>query len=251
MKPTPGSPAYASLGGHGRRRAAKNLANLIGGTVVGARTADPVVSVTFDDGPDPVVTPALLEVLARHEAHATFFLLGQRAVQYPEIVERILEEGHEVALHGDTHLRLSQATLRQVWSGIRDGRAHLHAVSGTRPKIFRPPYGSMNLRVAAVASAHRLRIVGWTATAEDWLDEPAETVAERGLSRLDTGGVLLLHDRYEPRFSGDPHAVPSFDRADLLDQLLSGIRQRGWRSVTTTELLQRRRPRKVILLWRW
>ena len=198
-----------------------------------------------------VATPALLDVLALHRASATFFLLGQRAEMFPDVVQRIVAEGHEVALHGDTHRRLTKATTGQLWAGVRDGRARLEAASGTRLQLFRPPYGSMNLRVAAVAAVQRLRIVGWTATAEDWLDEPATTIAERGLSRLDPGGVLLLHDRYEPRFSGDPQAVPSFDRADLLDQLLTGIAQRGWRSVATSKLLRTHPARKAVLLWRW
>jgi hypothetical protein len=131
------------------------------------------ISLTFDDGPDPQVTPAVLEVLRRHAARATFFVLTEHAFAHPDLVRRILGEGHEIGLHFDRHDRITELPPRAALSRMRAARRRLAELAGP-VRLFRPPYDSQNLATYLFARSQGLDVIGWSQVADDWIEQSAE-----------------------------------------------------------------------------
>lgn len=208
------------------------------GSVNGARTDDPVLGLTFDDGPDPVSTPAVLDALARHRARATFFVLADRAEEHPDAVRATVAAGHEIGMHGPDHRRLPSVAEPERW--LADGVRRLEAVAGVPIRRFRPPFGSQTLGTYRAARRQRLEVVVWAADVADWIDDPA-AVVRLGLERARPGAVMLLHDAFAPDPS-DPEPAPSLDRAGILDALLPGWIERGYSLESVAGLLRGRRP---------
>jgi peptidoglycan/xylan/chitin deacetylase (PgdA/CDA1 family) len=153
------------------------------------------VALTFDDGPHPEGTPAILELLARHRATATFFVVGEQVRKRPALVARVRAQGHQVALHGDHHrlqLRLGRATLLD---DLQRGTAAIEDAVGERPRWHRPPYGIYSPSGLAAARAAGLEPLLWSRWGKDWrgLTTPAR-IARRALRGLLPGDVILLHD---------------------------------------------------------
>lgn len=228
------------------RRVARRLADAaLGpvGSITGALDVGRRFALTFDDGPDPSTTPAVLAVLGTHRVHATFFLLVERAEAQPALVRRLLDEGHEVALHGIDHARLTTRRPDEVAEQVAGGRRRLERVAGRPVTLFRPPYGAQSLRTWLAARRAGLDVVVWSGHAEDWVDQPAATVAAKAAAALRPGGVLLLHDA----LAADPRTEPlprtRFHRAEAVDRFLAGLPAAGWRPQTVTGLLAAGRPR--------
>ncbi|WP_219823369.1 polysaccharide deacetylase family protein [Nocardia nova] len=153
------------------------------------------VALTFDDGPDPASTPAVLDALAAARVHATFFLLGSMLERAPELGARIVEEGHEVALHGWSHRCLLARSPVSTYRDIARAYGLIAETTGSRPRHYRPPYGILS--AAALATARRLELVPvlWTACGKDWTRTATpDTVAGRVVRELRPGGTILLHD---------------------------------------------------------
>lgn len=223
------------------RRAADVLLSPVG-SLVGARTGTRDVALTFDDGPDPAVTPALLDLLDEHDARATFFLLTSRSGAHPEIAREIVERGHEVALHSDVHDRLTLVPSGELRRRLAAARTALEDVTGAPVRYFRPPFGAQSLRTYLAARSCGLDVVVWGPYAEDWVEDEPATVAARGLRGLAPGSVLLLHDGLDvpPR-----SPVPTFDRVEMFRLLLDGVRERALRPVTLSALLARGSARRT------
>ena len=157
---------------------------------------DNVVYLTFDDGPHPLYTPQVLDVLARYDARATFFVLGSLAEAYPGIIERIVAEGHTVANHTWDH---------EVLAGL-PRPAFDETVSRTQGILaelatpcLRPPYASIDAFTQEWAAEHGLAVMMWTIDPGDWRRPPAEEIAEHIVERARSGSVVLLHDGGGPR----------------------------------------------------
>lgn len=158
-------------------------------------TAQPEVWLTIDDGPDPEDTPRILELLAAHGAHATFFVIGEKAGQHPELIRAIVAAGHEVAHHTHTHPvgTFWCAAPKRVARELDAGLAALQA-AGVTPTRFRPPVGIKNLWLAPALCARGLTCVGWTARGLELRGGDADAVATRALRGLQPGNILLLHE---------------------------------------------------------
>ncbi|WP_291763390.1 polysaccharide deacetylase family protein [Cellulomonas sp. 73-145] len=234
----------AALGPRGRRalRRTADAALRPFGSVNGGRDAHQV-AVTFDDGPDGTVTPQLLAVLAQHGVRCTFFLLVDQAERHPELVRAVRDAGHEIALHGLDHRPLPRMGHGGALSYLRDARRRLEAVAGTTVRWYRPPYGLQSPASWAAARRAGLDVVVWSADAADWEDDPADVVLARAAAGLTPGGVLLLHERLEPGPDGEP-VHTRFDRAALVDLLLTEADERGMTAVTVGEL-SRGGPRRT------
>jgi peptidoglycan/xylan/chitin deacetylase (PgdA/CDA1 family) len=219
---------------------ARPLLSPLLGSIHCARTSDPVVSFTFDDGPDELETPRILEALESSGARATFFLLGERARRYPELVRTIRLAGHEIGSHADVHRPLTDVTLRAAAAGIRRSKRDLEAILGEPIAFFRPPFGFLSPSAYVIARSLSLRVVVWSAQAEDWHERPVEQLVTTAFRGLRPGGILLLHERYEPPANLIEPKPPTFDRALLVRTLLAETASRGWRVVTVGELLSGR-----------
>jgi peptidoglycan-N-acetylglucosamine deacetylase len=153
------------------------------------------VAITFDDGPHPEGTPAILEILAAHQACATFFVIGEQVQRRPELLRRMLDEGHAIALHGHRHrlqLRLGAGELRD---DLERGLAAIEDAAGVTPQRHRPPYGIYSSAGLRLARERALAPLLWATWGKDWrrLTTP-DRIARRALDELQAGDVILLHD---------------------------------------------------------
>ncbi len=189
-----------------------------------ARGAGRRVALTFDDGPDPQRTPAVLDLLARQGVRATFFVVGARAEAHPELVRRMAAEGHVVGNHSYTHSwRFPLRSLGRTVEELRRTGEVLHRITGLRPRLFRPPFGVTNPTIARAVRRLGLDPVGWSIRSLDTMGQSPERVAARILRRLHPGAVILLHDR-----------CAGSER--LVGLLVEGLRSRGLEPVTLPEL---------------
>lgn len=152
------------------------------------------VALTFDDGPDPEVTPAVLDILDHYGARATFFCVGRKVAAYPEVAALIVARGHFVENHTDTHplafaFRSPAALTREI-EGAQD---RIHAATGRRPVYFRAPAGIRNVWVAPCLDRAGLALVSWSRRGWDTVTRDPEAVVRR-LEKARAGDVLLLHD---------------------------------------------------------
>jgi peptidoglycan/xylan/chitin deacetylase (PgdA/CDA1 family) len=185
------------------------------------------VALTFDDGPG-AVTAALLDVLARHGAHATFDVLGPRVAAGRSLLRRMAAEGHEIGVHGWEHRVLSAAPGRAC-ADLARASAAIHAACGVRPRVFRAPFGIVSPPLVSRARALGLITVGWDVDPHDWREPGAEAIERRVLAGVRPGSIVLLHD---DRAALAPTAA-------ALDGILPALAARGLRAVTVSELLRR------------
>ena len=152
------------------------------------------VVLTFDDGPDPVYTPLILDVLAEYDAKATFFEVGRNVVKHPALTKRIHAAGHSVQNHTWTHadLRpLSAASFRQQISSTDQA---IRAQTGGTPACLRPPYGAVNSTVTKQAKALGKDLVVWDIDSRDWTKPGTAAIVRRVLAGVHNGSVILMHD---------------------------------------------------------
>jgi len=206
------------------------------------RTKCPAVALTFDDGPDPHWTPRLLELLAAHDARATFFMVGRSAERWPELVEAVVSQGHMLANHGWSHRSLPQLGFSDQVDDIRRGAAALGAHGSA---WFRPPYGHQTVRSRWAARLAGQRVAGWSAHIGDWRAREMADLADDLRSVLAPGAVVLLHEailvsegvRTSRGLETDRSAT--FAALDMVLDESAGI----WRFITLSELLSMGRAR--------
>jgi len=153
------------------------------------------IALTFDDGPDPVTTPAVLEVLDRHAAKASFFCIGAHAALYPDLVREIARRGHGVENHSHRHpLAFATYGIRRLQKEIQSAQDTIAAIAGRPPLFFRAPMGLRNPLLDPVLTRLGLKYVSWTRRGFDSVDARAQSVLSRLTGKLAGGDVLLLHD---------------------------------------------------------
>ena len=181
------------------------------------RAAGPHIALTYDDGPDPASTPAFLDLLAHHDRRATFFVLATQARAVPVLVRRMVEEGHEVALHGWTHRCTLAVPPTQLTRQLRDAKRCVEDLSGLPVAWYRPPYGVMSVAAHRACRTLGLDPVLWTAWGRDWERSATPSRVESTVLRtLRPGGTVLLHDT-DLHGRGRWHTTYA-----ATDQLLSG-----------------------------
>lgn len=209
------------------RPAARALTRPVG-TVRAVRTARPDIVLTYDDGPDPEGTPAVLDALARSGATATFFVLTRRARLHTGLLAEVAAAGHEIALHGIDHTRLTRLPLAEVRRRIRAGKAELEDLTGTPVRWFRAPYGALLPRHWLEVRRAGMMPVAWGPTPRDWDDDSEERLAEGVMASSGAGEIVLAHDGYagaeDNAFDGP---APAIDRGKLASLMLEGFAQRG------------------------
>jgi peptidoglycan/xylan/chitin deacetylase (PgdA/CDA1 family) len=155
------------------------------------------LALTFDDGPDPVWTPRLLDLLRTVGARATFFPIAARAADHAGIVARIHAEGHIIGLHCDQHVRHSERDAEWLEHDTDDALRRLAAVA-VRPTLWRTPWGDTAPWSGGIARARGLRLVGWTVDTHDWRGDSAAEMFQATRDALTDGAIVLAHDGLGP-----------------------------------------------------
>lgn len=150
---------------------------------------------TFDDGPDPVYTAQILDVLAKHGIKAIFFVIGEMAMLHPELTKRIKTEGHLIGNHSYSHNNfMSMFSKSRLKEEISKAQDELESLLGERPVYFRPPIGYTNPKYAIVLRELKLKCVGWTLRSYDSVYKDAEKLSERLTKKIKPGNIVLMHD---------------------------------------------------------
>ncbi len=204
------------------------------GSVRSVRSGDSVV-LTYDDGPQPGGTDKVLAALAEVGWKATFFVLVGRARKHPGLLREVIDAGHEIALHGVDHVRLTSLPAGVVRARTRDGRRELEDLAGKEVRWFRPPYGAQHPSTWVATRSVGVSTVVWSDEVADWQDDPVSAIAARAAG-VRAGSVLLMHDGYADSFDGvDDGPAPRFDRGELARSILGGLGERGLRGVSLGE----------------
>lgn len=231
------------------RSAAVPLGSIVG-SVEAVRTAEPEIVLTFDDGPDPVGTPAVLDALAAHGATATFFVLLTRARRHPDLVERVCREGHEIGLHGVDHQPLPRFTYAEARTRTASAARELEVLTGVPVRWFRPPYGAQTPRSWLATRRAGLVPVLWGPTTWDWRDLPQSDRVRKAQEGARAGAVVLAHDAFAGAGDGAPDdgsglVEPDIDRFDLVDRVLTAYAAKGLRARSLRDTLKRGSPMQV------
>ncbi len=191
------------------------------------------IALTFDDGPSES-TPRVLELLAAHNARATFFMCGANVTRLPGIARQAANDGHEIGNHSYSHSRFDFRAREFMRVDIDDAQQAISAACGVTPTLFRAPYGVRWFGLGAVQRELGLTGVMWSTIGRDW-KLPPEQVAKRLLSAASNGAIFCLHDGREKLENPDVSAT-----VGALATLLPELRQKGFELVTVSELLKLR-----------
>ncbi|MGH9355553.1 MAG: polysaccharide deacetylase family protein [Terriglobia bacterium] len=208
---------------------------LFGPSLVRGPAGQNRVALTFDDGPTPPCTDQILDILKQHGVTATFFVNGKLVERFPERVQRITRENHTIGNHTYTHLFLYLKTRKRIEQEIDRTQDAIDRVLGTRPKIFRAPYGVRWFGLFPALRRRGMSSVQWSDTGFDWIEkDTAEDIARKSLKHLRDGSVILLHDgcgRHEPGEMGHAKTVAA------LPAIIGEVHRRGLRFVSVLEFL--------------
>ena len=218
-------------------RPLKPLIYSVMGTITHVITEEPVVALTFDDGPHEYYTPELLGVLKEHDALATFFMVGQAASQFPELVRQVYDDGHAIGNHTFSHVFIPSLRFKDRIKEIRKCQKALRPYG---QRILRPPWGKQTTSSRLTTGMLGYRVIAWNVVAEDWLDKSAEYMADRLMEALRPGCIVLLHDRIYKSIM----EYPQYDRLAAIEAvglLLEKVKGK-FRFVTVPQLLKQGKP---------
>lgn len=190
------------------------------------------IALTFDDGPNDPHTLRLLDVLAKNDVHATFFMIGRHVQQCPDIARTVAQAGHVIGNHTFTHPLLIFKSEAQTRQQLLDCREALQDAIGEHSNLFRPPYGGRRPSTLRVARELGLETVMWNVTGYDWNAPPAPVIEKKVMRQMRGGDVILLHD------GGDK--VMGADRGQTViatENLIRRYKDSGYEFVTTIDMI--------------
>ncbi|SDF78567.1 Peptidoglycan/xylan/chitin deacetylase, PgdA/CDA1 family [Lentzea fradiae] len=190
-------------------------------------TDEKVIALTFDDGPHPAGTREVLDVLAEQQVTATFFLNGSDLAGHPDLGRAIVEAGHEVGNHTYHHRRMVGVLPGTVEREIEDTDARIRLAGYEGPVHFRPPYGKKLFALPHYLSEHDRKTITWDVEPDSEGTPPAERVVEQTLAETGPGSIILLHPMFPART----------ETRKALKPIITGLKERGYRFVTVSELL--------------
>jgi len=205
-----------------------------GRTFTGLARGTKKLALTYDDGPNDPHTLRLLEVLAKHNVRATFFLIGRFVAQRPDIVRELARAGHAVGNHTFSHPNLIIASAQRTRKELADCQQALLEATGEVCRLFRPPFGGRRPGTLQVARAAGLEPVMWNLTGYDWSAPPADAIVSKVSRRIRGGDVILLHD--------GSHARMGADRSQTViatDRIVAKYTAQGYDFVTIPEMMEK------------
>ena len=186
-------------------------------------TCEKVVALTFDDGPHPITTPLLLDTLKTHKVRATFFAVGEKAEEYPELLRRIAKAGHQVACHTYSHDNMTYLTRREAENELTYWERDVDKIIGRGPRYLRPPGGDFNRNTISLARERGYVLSLWSVNPGDWNSPPPPRIVKYVLTRVHPGAVIIMHD-------------DGMNTIRALPLVIKGLRKQGYRFVTLDEM---------------
>lgn len=208
-----------------------------GRTFTGLPPGSKKLALTYDDGPNDPHTLELLEVLAKHNVPATFFLIGRYVNQRPDIAREIVKAGHAVGNHTFSHPNLIFVSARKTRNEIEKCQRAVGDAVGTESRLFRPPFGGRRPETLRIARGLGLEPIMWRVSGYDWKEKPADYIEEKVHARVRGGDVILLHD--------GGHAAFGADRSQTViatDHLIRDLKSEGYEFVAIPEMMKRTVP---------
>lgn len=193
--------------------------------------ATPSVALTFDDGPDETYTPRILDILAKHGVRATFFLIGAGAEKHPDVVNRIVQEGHAIGNHTYFHSNLSRMAPWQVLLDLQKAQDAFSRVARQSPMIVRPPYGALDPAAVEAIGGKGYRVMLWTIDSLDWRGLAKEAIIKNIVPELKSGVIVLQHSAGGPDedLTGTLEALPA---------IIETLKSQGYRFLTAPEIIE-------------
>ena len=194
------------------------------------RVEGPYIAMTFDDGPHGANTPRLLDMLKQRGIKATFFVVGQCAAEFPDIMKRIVAEGHEIASHSWSHPQLTKMGEEGVTDQLQKTHDIIRHTTGVEPKVMRPPFGAFTPNQRAWANKKwGYKIIMWDVDPLDWKVRNAEHVKSEILRQTVAGSIILTHDIHKSTI-------------DAMPETLDGLTAKGFKFVSVSDLLAMDKP---------
>lgn len=184
------------------------------------------VALTFDDGPSSANTPQILDILQRHGARATFFVLGENAARNKSLLARAVAEGHEIANHTYSHIKMTGVSKQTVAREIERTNEIIKSATGFYPTAMRPPYGAINSGlVDMMYNDYGMYAVLWDVDTRDWQHPGVSTVVQRAVGNAQSGSIILLHDIHASTVAA-------------VEEIVTGLQARGFKLVTVSQLIE-------------
>ncbi len=206
-------------------------------TIYHVASSEKVVALTFDDGPSPTWTPQILDVLKEGQAKATFFMLGEHVEKYPEVARRVASEGHEIGNHTYDHHTLIYYKTPELEKEINDAQVAIFKATGLTTKYFRPPKAWLTENEKKDIKRMGYEVILWSLNSKDWVTFDDRFIVKYILHYVHPGDILLFHDSggvFKPEGGNRKETVKAVSR------LIRKLRERGYRFVTISELLELR-----------
>jgi peptidoglycan-N-acetylglucosamine deacetylase len=193
-------------------------------TIKKVHTKAPKVAITFDDGPNPASTPQILAILETKQAKATFFILGKNGEAYPELLQQISQQGHEIGNHAYSHQRLTRLSPDGIKAEFNRTDFIITNITGQKPLSVRPPDNAYNNDIISIANELNYTFVLWSIDTRDWTNIPTSTIISKA-SQAQPGDIILLHDGVKPS-----HTI------EALPGIIDVLQAKGYQLVTLENL---------------
>lgn len=191
-----------------------------------------VIALTFDDGPDEVFTPQVLDILKKYNVKATFFLIGEKVPYNKKIVKREKEEGHEIGNHTFTHINASKKTYEEIEEEITKTQEAIKDVTGEYPTLFRPPYRALSRDLCKIVKEKNMNIVLWSnIDVRDWSNPGVNNMVNTIESKVENGNIIILHD-YNTVRNNKSQTIQT------LEIVIPKLKEQGYKFVTISELME-------------
>jgi len=191
-------------------------------------TSQKAVAITFDDGPNPIYTPQVLEIFAKAEGKATFFMIGEQMEKNPELVKEAAEQGHEIGNHTYSHPKLTELTPADCLAEIERTEQMIRELTGKKPVTFRPPYLDYNHETISVVESKGYSMIGaLNLEAQDWEQPGVDHILAATKKCVKNGSILIFHDGYGDRSQ----------TIQAVRELVSDLKSQGYQLLTVSELL--------------
>ena len=181
-----------------------------------------MVALTFDDGPHSKNTDDILNILSKYNAYATFFMLGSNAEKYPDVVKRVFDAGNEIGIHTWSHKELTKLSSDEIKKEVDNTASKIEKITGKRPTLVRPPYGSINENVKNTIDNP---LILWNVDSLDWKSRDKEKIVPLVLNDVQDGDIILLHDIHST-------TVPA------VEEILKYLVENDYQVITVSQMLK-------------